>query len=332
MAVDDALYNRLRKKQAHLQKWAQKNDFGAFRLYFHDLPEYAFALDVYYPENQPLPVLYFQEYQAPALIDPEKVQKRRLLFQETVKALFPHAAYFYKARARQKSGQQYQKDATALHPNAAFVVREQGLRFWVNLQSYLDTGLFLDHRLLRQRLRERVAGKKVLNLFAYTGSFSVYAAAAGAKQVLTVDLSATYLNWAKRNFVLNQLPVAAECFVQADVLQWLQQTSEKFDVIIADVPTVSRSKRMQNFWDVAADHPDFIDRCMTHLNPDGILLFSCNYRRFRLSEAIKNFYQIEDWTQATLPQDFQQSAAAIRQVFVLRAAEAKNALKKECHE
>lgn len=320
MAVDDALYNRFRKKQAHLQKWAQKNDFGAFRLYFHDLPEYAFALDLYYPENNPTPVLYIQEYQAPALIDPEKVAKRRQIFQETAQALFPNADYFYKARARQKLGQQYQKDETLLHPNAAFVVREQGLRFWVNVQSYLDTGLFLDHRLLRQKVRAIATGKKVLNLFAYTGSFSVYAAAAGAKRVLTVDLSATYLRWAKRNFALNQLPVAADCFVQADVLQWIAQISEKFDVIIADVPTVSRSKRMQNFWDVAADHPDFIARCMAHLNPGGVLLFSCNYRRFRLSQEIKNFYQVQDWTQATLPQDFQQGGTAIRQVFALHEA------------
>jgi 23S rRNA (guanine2445-N2)-methyltransferase / 23S rRNA (guanine2069-N7)-methyltransferase len=318
MDVDSALYNRLRKKYAHLQKWAAKNDLGAFRLYFHDLPEYAFALDLYYPEDALMPVLYIQEYQAPTIIDPEKVQRRRQLFQSSAQALFPDSHYFYKARLRQKLGQQYQKNETSLHPNAAFVVREQGLRFWVNLQSYLDTGLFLDHRFVRQRVRTMATGKKVLNLFAYTGSFSVYAACAGAQQVWTVDLSATYLAWAKRNFVLNQLMVKPECFIQTDVLQWLDSSSETFDLIIADVPTVSRSKRMREFWDVAADHPRFIARCMQNLNPGGVLLFSCNYRKFRLSEAIKNFYQVQDWTQATLPQDFQHSGAAIRQVFALR--------------
>jgi 23S rRNA (cytosine1962-C5)-methyltransferase len=218
---------------------------------------------------------------------------------------------FLKLRQR-KPGRlgQYQKYDEVQHE---FEVEENGLKFIVNLTDYLDTGLFLDHRITRQMVREQSSGKDVLNLFAYTGSFSVYAAAGKAKKVVTVDLSKTYLNWAERNYQLNGFPVSDEAtqqeggyFIHADVLQYLKTlTPRSFDIIIMDPPTFSNSKRMDDFLDVQRDHATMINDCLQALRPGGLLYFSTNSRRFVLeSDKIKTTL-IKDITKATTPFDFE---------------------------
>ena len=212
---------------------------------------------------------------------------------------------FLKLRQR-KPGRlgQYQKYDQEQHE---FVVEENGLKFLVNLSDYLDTGLFLDHRLTRQRVKEECAGKKVLNLFAYTGSFSVYAAAGGAQEVVTVDLSNTYLEWAKKNFRLNGFEeFPTHQFIQADVLQWLSQVPPgHFDMIVMDPPTFSNSKRMKDFLDIQRDHVQMINQCLEGMKKGGVLFFSTNSRKFILEEEKIKAAVIKDITKATTPFDFE---------------------------
>lgn len=212
---------------------------------------------------------------------------------------------FLKLRQR-KPGRlgQYQKLAERQHE---FIVEENGLKFIVNLSDYLDTGLFLDHRITRQMVREQCAGKKVLNLFAYTGAFSVYAAAGGAADVVTVDLSNTYIDWAKRNMQANGFTdIDKYHFVQADVLQYLSKIKpEQFDIIIMDPPTFSNSKRMESFLDIQRDHVTLINQCMTALKAEGLLYFSTNFRKFVLDTEHIRASAIRDITKATTPFDFE---------------------------
>ncbi len=212
---------------------------------------------------------------------------------------------FLKLRQR-KPGRlgQYQKFGAAMHE---FVVEENQLKFIVNLSDYLDTGLFLDHRVTRQMVREKCAGKKVLNLFAYSGSFSVYAAAGVANEVITVDLSNTYLKWAQRNMELNGfIDQVKYQFIQADVKQYLKTiTPGYFDIIIMDPPTFSNSKRMEDFLEIQRDHGELINDCLVGLKPGGILYFSTNFRNFLLEKEKIKAAIITDITKATTPFDFE---------------------------
>lgn len=212
---------------------------------------------------------------------------------------------FLKLRQR-KPGRlgQYQKYDEVQHE---FEVAENGLKFIVNLSDYLDTGLFLDHRITRQMVKEQSMGKKVLNLFAYTGSFSVYAAAGGAKEVMTADLSKTYLNWAERNLQVNGFTDAAKYkFVHADVKQYLKTIpADYFDIIILDPPTFSNSKRMEDILDIQRDHVTLINQCMAGLKTGGILYFSTNFRKFELDREKIKASTIKDITKATTPFDFE---------------------------
>ena len=212
---------------------------------------------------------------------------------------------FLKLRQR-KPGRlgQYQKQEEVKHE---FVVEENGLKFLVNLGNYLDTGLFLDHRITRQAVREQSAGRKVLNLFAYTGSFSVYAAAGGAAEVITVDLSKTYLNWAERNMQLNGFKEGSGCkFVQADVLQYLvTMPGSYFDIVIMDPPTFSNSKRMKEFLDIQRDHVAMINNCLLGIKEGGTLYFSTNSRKFILDKEKIKATVIKNITKATTPFDFE---------------------------
>ena len=217
----------------------------------------------------------------------------------------PKENIFLKLRQR-KAGRlgQYQKlDGAAQE----FVVDENGLKFIVNLGDYLDTGLFPDHRITRQMLREQSAGKKILNLFAYTGSFSVYAAAGGAEQVITVDLSKTYLEWAKKNLQLNGFDDNEKYkFLQADVTQYLNDLpADYFDLVIMDPPTFSNSKRMDDFLDIQRDHVELINNCLKTLKPGGALYFSTNSRKFVLDKEKITTQNIRDITKATTPFDFE---------------------------
>jgi 23S rRNA (guanine2445-N2)-methyltransferase / 23S rRNA (guanine2069-N7)-methyltransferase len=207
-------------------------------------------------------------------------------------------------RRRTRRGEQYQKLSGQAHFHT---VLEGGLRLRVNFDDYLDTGLFLDHRITRARLRAAAHGRRFLNLFAYTGTATAYAAAGGARSTTSVDLSATYLDWAQENLARNGLPTAAHRFVQADCQAWLAEAARdaaRFDVIFLDPPTFSNSKRMEGVLDVARDHPELIDACAEVLAPAGLIVFSTNAQRFRLDPALGDRYDIRDISAVTLPLDF----------------------------
>jgi len=212
-----------------------------------------------------------------------------------------------RTRRRTRRGEQYDKVDEQAHFH---VVSEGGLRFRVNFEDYLDTGLFLDQRVTRARLRHAARGKHFLNLFAYTGTATVYAAAGGAASSTSVDLSRTYLGWAQRNLALNALAGDAHAWVQADCREWLTDAARgraRFDLVFLDPPTFSNSKRMEGVLDIERDHPELIDACARLLAPGGLLIFSTNAQRFRLQEQLGERYQIRDVSAATLPKDFERN-------------------------
>ena len=291
------LVNRLRKNLRHLGRWAAREGISCYRLYDADLPEYAVAIDRY--EQW----LHVQEYAAPASIDPAKAQAR---LQQVIAALptaleLPPENIFLKVRQRQRGLSQYQKQG---QQSRFHEVREGAARFWVNFTDYLDTGLFLDHRITRQRLGELAKGRRFLNLFGYTGTATVYAALGGAASTTTVDLSATYLDWARRNLQLNGLHNPWRRFIQADCREWLAEAQESYDLIFLDPPTFSNSKEMDGHFDVQRDHGELLQQALRLLAPGGILIFSTNYRRFRLERDAFAAWRIEDWSRQTLPLDF----------------------------
>ncbi len=294
-----AFANRLRKNARHLGKWARKNGIECYRLYDADLPDYAVAIDRYGD------AVVVAEYAAPPEVD-SSVAERRLA--EAV-ALVPEVLgidagdVHVKVRKRQRGTAQYEP----LARGGAFVeVGEGGLRFLVNLTDYLDTGLFLDHRATRAMVRDRAEGARFANLFAYTGTATVYAAAGGADSTVSVDLSTTYLDWAQRNLELNGLGGPDHTFVRADVTEWLlDQRDGAFDLVFCDPPTFSNSARMEGTFDVRRDHAALLTEIRRVLAPQGVALFSTNARGFRLDEAaLGAVYGIEDTTAATTPEDF----------------------------
>lgn len=301
--------NRLGKNLKRLRGWAEREGISCYRLYDADMPEYAFAIDLYRTLEPEETWLYVQEYAAPAEIEPEAVRRRRgeALAVLTETTGVPGERIRVRTRRRTRRGEQYGKHSS----EAEFrIVGEGGLKFYVNLEDYLDTGLFLDHRLTRARLREAARGKRFLNLFAYTGTATVYAAAGGAAASTTVDLSRTYLDWAGRNFHLNGIAGASHDLVQADCREWLKDTARaggRFDLIFLDPPTFSNSKRMDTVLDVARDHPALIDGCMRLLAPAGLLVFSSNAQRFRLEESLRERYEVNDISAGTLPKDFERN-------------------------
>lgn len=290
--------NRLRKNLKHLSKWAAREAVTCYRIYDADLPDYAIAIDWYEGKW-----LHVQEYQADKTIDPKKAEHRLL---EAVAAIqdvmqVTSRQVFVKVRQRQKGENQYEK----LNETRQYeIVHEAGAKFYVNFTDYLDTGLFLDHRIMRKLVAESAWDKQVLNLFAYTCTASVHAAMAGARLVTSVDLSNTYLEWGQRNFYLNNIDCKRHHFIQADCLTWLAETRAQYDVIFLDPPTFSNSKRMEGTLDIQRDHVELIKLTMRHLAPDGILYFSNNYRRFKLDHEALAEYSIQDISQRCLPEDF----------------------------
>ena len=301
--------NRLGKNLKRLHSWAERESVSCYRVYDADMPEYAFAIDLYRAIEPDELWLYVQEYAAPAQIEPQAVRRRR----GEVLAMLPGTTGVaperirVRTRRRTRRGEQYDK----VDEQARFhVVTEGGLRFRVNFEDYLDTGLFLDQRTTRARLRDAARGKRFLNLFAYTGAATVYAAAGGAASTTSVDLSRTYIEWGRRNLALNALTGEAHAWVQADCREWLTDAargSERFDLVFLDPPTFSNSKRMQGVLDIERDHPELIDACARLLAPQGLLLFSTNAQRFRLQEQLAERYQIRDLSAATLPRDFERN-------------------------
>jgi 23S rRNA (guanine2445-N2)-methyltransferase / 23S rRNA (guanine2069-N7)-methyltransferase len=224
-------------------------------------------------------------------------------------------------RKRQTGTEQYQK---ITQERLERVVHEGGTRLWVNLTDYLDTGLFLDHRMVRNHVAELSRGKKLLNLFCYTATASVRAAHQGASRTVSIDLSNTYLDWAERNFALNNLKVGTEhSLIRADVLDWLEQRSntiyqpERFDVIFCDPPTFSNSKAMQDTLDIQRDHEFIVHSCMHLLSDDGTLIFSNNLKGFTLSPKLLDEFNINDLSRKTLPGDFARTPNR-RSVFEIR--------------
>jgi 23S rRNA (guanine2445-N2)-methyltransferase / 23S rRNA (guanine2069-N7)-methyltransferase len=291
--------NRIEKNFRHLRKRAAREDIECWRVYDGDLPEYAAAIDLYGEH------LHIQEYQAPASIDANLARTRwRELVRAAGEALeVPRERIALKQRSRGKGGEKYGR----MEDRGEFIeVAEGGLKFLVNLRDYLDTGLFLDHRPLRARVRELANGKRFLNLFCYTGSFSVYAAAGGAAETTSVDLSHTYLDWAAHNLALNGFDLTQNRLVRDDALGYLQHHSAMYDLIFVDPPTFSNSKRAEDF-DVQRDHVALLKLCGQRLLPGGTILFSNNFRRFKLDEGALAEFAIRDITRATIPFDFERN-------------------------
>lgn len=289
------IFNRIEKNYRRLKPWSERNRFEAFRLYDRDIPEYPFIIDLY----KKFAVVYDRQVE---FMDAGKnhfeptLEAIRKLFQEDPKEII------IKKRQVHDGIQQYEKISNHEHE---FPVRENQFHFLVNLWDYLDTGLFLDHRPSRYKVFKASKGKSLLNLFSYTGSISVAAALGGAR-VTSVDLSNTYLEWSKRNFFLNQIKLDDHEFIQADVLQFLKDSSLKsaFDLIFLDPPTFSNSKRMLDVLDTQRDHGQLIRLCAEALKPEGRLYFSTNKRKFKLEPELKNEFLIRETTAETIPQDF----------------------------
>ena len=293
--------NRLQKNIKQLSKWQKNNDIECYRLYDADMPEYSAAIDVYGE------FVHIQEYQAPKSVPDDKAQSR---FNDIVAAvkqvLQPDIDKIsLKQRRRNKGKQQYEraKEVTG----RSFVVRELGAEFEINLWDYLDSGLFLDHRPVRSLIQQRAKNKKFLNLFCYTATASVHAALGGASETVSVDMSYTYLDWAKRNFALNNLRSNKHRFEQGDCFEWLNQCREGFDLILLDPPTFSNSKRMKDTLDIQRDHVQLIKRCMDLLSADGTLVFSNNLRTFELDSAALSRFDVTDYNQQSLDPDFQRN-------------------------
>jgi 23S rRNA (cytosine1962-C5)-methyltransferase len=299
--------NRLSKVYKHLGKQARKQGVTCYRVYDHDLPEFPLCIEFYGDK------LYVAEYKRKhGLSDEEHDDWMEASIAAISEILSVSKENIYLKLRQRKAGRlgQYQR-LEASHEE--FIVEENGLKFIVNLSDYLDTGLFLDHRITRQRVREQSPGKRVLNLFAYTGSFSVYAAAGGAVEVVTVDLSKTYLLWAGRNMALNDFPVnndvsikSGNKFIHADVLQFLKELPpDYYDIVVMDPPTFSNSKRMADFLDIQRDHVSLINDCLYCMKSGGMLYFSTNARRFQLDREKLVASGIKDITKATTPFDFE---------------------------
>ena len=322
-----ALKNRLQKNLRVVGKWAGQQGIECYRLYDADLPEFAFAVDLYDDR------VHIAEYQAPAKIDPAKVEARRegmlLALQEVLGV--PARALSIKSRERQRGNKQYTVEDDL---GKFFTVREGRAKLYVNLTDYLDTGLFLDHRAIRRFIFERARGKRFLNLFCYTGSATVHAALGGATSSLSVDLSNTYLEWARRNFQENKIGGKRHRLKRADCVAFLEtlvdrrppsldsndEDAEKglFDLIFLDPPTFSNSKKTDNVLDIQRDHGKLITGCMARLASGGLLIFSNNFRGFRMDEDIKTRYKVTDFTKQSLDRDFHGNPK-IHQTYLIEA-------------
>ena len=310
--------NRLEKNRKRLRKWLKKSGESCYRLYDADMPEYALAVDVY------AGWVHVQEYAAPKSVDAGQAQKR--LFEAL--AVIPEvlevdpARVVVKRRQRQSGRDQYQKQAAT---GERFEVHEGPARLWVNLRDYLDTGLFLDHRPVRRMLGEMAAGKRFLNLFCYTGAATVQAAlgsgsAGGAVESVSIDLSNTYLQWARDNFALNRLDPGRHRVVRDDCLRWLESARAEFDLIFMDPPTFSNSKKMEDTLDIQRDHGRLVRLAMARLAPGGTLVFSNNQRRFTLDADLADHYAVEEISAKTFDPDFSRNPD-LHHVFLIRHRE-----------
>jgi 23S rRNA (guanine2445-N2)-methyltransferase / 23S rRNA (guanine2069-N7)-methyltransferase len=310
--------NRLRKNLRKFKSWRATQGIDCFRVYDADLPEYAAAVDVYTEADGERRVhLHVQEYGAPAEIPEADVRRRFGELLQALHAVFddvPRERVAVKTRVRGKGGSKYGR----IEQRGEFVVvREGKARLLVNLHDYLDTGLFLDHRPLRRRVAAEAQGRRVLNLFCYTATASVHAALGGAVQTTSVDLSATYLDWAGRNFAENGIAGRDHRLVQADAMRWLEADRGRYELIFCDPPTFSNSKRAEDF-DTQRDHVRLLQAAMARLAPGGLLLFSNNFRRFKLADEVATFADVREISAATIDPDFERNPR-IHRAWELRA-------------
>ncbi|SFH37729.1 bifunctional 23S rRNA (guanine(2069)-N(7))-methyltransferase RlmK/23S rRNA (guanine(2445)-N(2))-methyltransferase RlmL [Modicisalibacter xianhensis] len=290
--------NRLEKNRKRLRKWLKQSGECCYRVYDADMPEYALAVDVYGER------VHVQEYAPPRSVNPAQAQRRLMDALQVLPGVLgvrPENVYF-KQRERQAGKAQYQKRDSS---GERFQVREGQALLWVNLRDYLDTGLFLDHRPVRRLLNQMADGKRFLNLFCYTGTATVQAALGGASDSVSVDLSNTYLEWARDNLALNRLDPSRHRVIRDDCLHWLETAGSEFDLIFLDPPTFSNSKRMEGTLDIQRDHARLVNLAMARLAPGGTLVFSNNQRRFQLDDGLLQRYEIKDITSRTFDPDFQ---------------------------
>jgi len=307
------LVNRLQKNFKQLERWAKKNDISCYRLYDADMPEYAAAIDIYRGQTQPNRTAHLyahvQEYAAPKSVNEEKAAARFVEIEQAVPFALdiPEANISYKQRRRNRGASQYEK-LNERPTGDLFNVQEGAAKLHVNMWQYLDTGLFLDHRPVRLMIAQMAKDKRFLNLFCYTATASVHAAMGGARYTVSVDMSNTYLNWARKNFALNGLSESRNRLEQADCLKWLEGNDQLFDLILLDPPSFSNSKRMEDVLDVQRDHVSMIHQAMRALSEEGTLIFSNNLRSFKIDEAALSAYRIENITAKTIDEDFKRNA------------------------
>ena len=331
---------RLKKVFKQRRKWAERAGVSCYRIYDADLPDYSAAIDIYHGiDSTPGTWVVIAEYAAPKTIDPALAQARFL----DILAIAPRVLgvepdhVHAKARTRSRGGSQYaaskSQEKTPISERRLPMVSEGGLTFAVNFDDYLDTGLFLDHRVTRSLLREEAAhAERFLNLFAYTGTATCYAADAGVRETTTVDLSNTYLDWARRNMRLNGFTGSQHHFVRADVLRWISEerrTNHRWDLIFCDPPTFSNSSKMGNrTWDVQRDHVDLLAGVSRLLTRDGIAVFSCNLRTFRpdTRALARAGVVLEDVTALTIPEDFCRNQR-IHKCYVVRRHSVEDAMR-----
>lgn len=288
--------NCIRKNYRHIRKWAKRTETNCFRIYDRDIKEYPLAIDYYAGR---FCVHYFS-------FSRDSDEPREDLKKDTEKALHdllqasPDSIY-WRTRVKREKTEQYEKTGQS---KEFFPVLEYGVKFWVNLVDYLDTGLFLDHREVRRYLASIASGKRVLNLFAYTCSFSVHAAKAGAIFTKSVDMSNTYTAWGEDNFRLNDIALDHHPIIRADCLKFLESERSLYDIIIIDPPTLSRSKKMDRMFDIQEDYPFLIEKALPLLDKGGVIFFSTNSRKFELDPSKLPPCQILDVTKKTLPIDF----------------------------
>ncbi len=294
--------NRLVKMFKHRSKQARRQEVSCYRVYDHDLPEFPLCVELY--EDK----IYLAEYvRRHGMSDEEHeawLDACLAVISEVTGIVKENMYVRQRKRMSHRGEDQYEKMDTK---QEFFTVLENGLKFQVNLTDYLDTGLFLDHRLTRQMVKELCYGKRVLNLFCYTGSFSVYAAAAGAASVTSVDLSKTYLAWAEDNFVINHFKDKEKyTFIHADVMQYLKTLKpDSFDLVIMDPPTFSNSKRMKDFLDIQRDHAALLNDALAASSQGAIVYFSTNFSKFVMENELIHASDIKDITKATTPFDFE---------------------------